>query len=260
MASTRAKAASPKRKSTKAAPATAGLTIDELAQETGMTARNIRAHQSRGLLPPPEVRARTGYYTPDHVARIRLIQDMQSQGFNLKAIERLLELGTADGSEHALAFERAILQPFATEQPEVIKTEELAEAFGEAGDAKATSRAEKLGVIRRLGDDTWEVASPTLLRAATELVELGIPLSHALAVGEAIRKHTTSIAKEFVRLFVKDVLEPLREAEGTGEQDLARAQNAVERLRPLASEAVLASFGQVMTEAVEQQLERELGR
>src|SRR5690348_4916952 len=76
----------------------AELTIDELAHETGMTARNIRAHQSRGLLPPPEVRARTGYYTADHVARIKLIQDMQSQGFNLKAIERLLALGTARGS------------------------------------------------------------------------------------------------------------------------------------------------------------------
>ena len=28
-----------------------GLTIDQLAQQTGMTVRNIRAHQSRGLLP-----------------------------------------------------------------------------------------------------------------------------------------------------------------------------------------------------------------
>ena len=27
------------------------LTIDQLAQRTGMTVRNIRAHQSRGLLP-----------------------------------------------------------------------------------------------------------------------------------------------------------------------------------------------------------------
>ena len=36
------------------------MTIDELARATGMTVRNIRAHQSRGLLPPPEVRARTG--------------------------------------------------------------------------------------------------------------------------------------------------------------------------------------------------------
>jgi DNA-binding transcriptional MerR regulator len=236
-----------------------GLTIDELAQETGMTARNIRAHQSRGLLPPPEVRARTGYYTADHVARIRLIQDMQAQGFNLKAIERLLEIGAGEGSENALAFERAILTPFADEQPEVVRTAELAATFGET-DEKALKRVEKLGLVRPLGDDTWEVPSPTLLRAGTALVELGIPLSHALAVGEAIRKHTRSIAKEFVRLFVQDVLEPLRESDAEGEESLDRAREAVERLRPLASEAVLASFGQVMTEAVERQLERELER
>ena len=31
------------------------LTIEELAHESGMTVRNIRNHQSRGLLPPPEV-------------------------------------------------------------------------------------------------------------------------------------------------------------------------------------------------------------
>ena len=44
--------------------ATADLTIDELARETGMTVRNIRSHASRGLLQPPAVRARTGYYGP----------------------------------------------------------------------------------------------------------------------------------------------------------------------------------------------------
>ncbi len=236
-----------------------GLTIDELARETGMTARNIRAHQSRGLLPPPEVRARTGYYTPEHVARIRLIQDMQSQGFNLKAIERLLELGTGEGSENALAFERAILTPFANEQPEVFRTADLAETFGELADPKLLVKAERIGFLRSLGEDTWEVPSPTLLRAARELAELGIPLTHALAVGEAIGKHTSSIAKEFVRLFVKDVLEPLREGDRVGDDDLERAREAVERLRPLASEAVLASFGQRMTEAVERQLARELG-
>jgi DNA-binding transcriptional MerR regulator len=236
------------------------LTIDELARETGMTARNIRAHQSRGLLPPPEVRARTGYYTDDHVARIRLIQDMQAQGFNLKAIERLLELGADEGSENALAFERAILTPFVSEQPEVIRTEDLVEAFGGDVDARTLARAGKLGVVRSLGDETWEVPSPTLLRAAAALVELGVPLSHALAVGKAIRKHTSSIAKEFVELYIRDVLDPVREGGSVDDRGLEAAREAVERLRPLASEAVLASFGQVMTEAVEQQLQRELGR
>ena len=235
----------------------AELTIDELARETGMTARNIRAHQSRGLLPPPVVRSRTGFYGPEHVARIKLIQDMQAQGFNLRAIERLLELGAGGGSQEALDFERALLQPFGTEQPEVITVEELTRTFGHPLDGKALDKAEKMGVLRPIGDETWEVPSPTLLRAARELTELGIPLNHALAVGESITKHTTAIAREFVRLFVKDVLDPLREA---GESDLAAAGEAVERLRPLASEAVVASFGQVMTQEVERQLERELAR
>jgi len=51
-----------------ATPAQSELTIEQLAAETGMTVRNIRNHQSRGLLPPPDVRARTGYYGPEHVA------------------------------------------------------------------------------------------------------------------------------------------------------------------------------------------------
>lgn len=238
----------------------AELTIDELAHETGMTARNIRAHQSRGLLAPPEVRARTGYYSADHVARIRLIQDMQAQGFNLKAIERLLAFGSDRGSESALAFERAILAPFADEQPEVMKTADLEAVFGGELDPKLMQRAVKLGVARSLGDDTWEIPSPTLLRAAGALIELGIPVNHALAVGEAIHKHTSAIAREFVKLFVKDVLDPMREGDGFDDGSLRKAQATVERLRPLASEAVLASFGVVMTEAVERQLQKELGR
>jgi hypothetical protein len=36
------------------------LTVEQLATQTGMSVRNIRNHQSRGLLPPPEVRARVG--------------------------------------------------------------------------------------------------------------------------------------------------------------------------------------------------------
>src|SRR3954464_11879725 len=67
-----------------------GLTVEQLAYETGMSVRNIRNHQSRGLLPAPEVRSRTGYYGPRHVERLRLIQQMQGEGFKLSAIERLL--------------------------------------------------------------------------------------------------------------------------------------------------------------------------
>src|SRR3954470_23962101 len=92
-------------------PETSELTIDELARQTGMTVRNLRAHQSRGLLPPPDVRGRTGYYGPDHVTRVELIKELQTEGFNLEAIRKLLE-GTNGSSEEVLRFTRAVRQPF----------------------------------------------------------------------------------------------------------------------------------------------------
>src|SRR5579884_2946882 len=83
------------------------LTIEQLAAETGMSVRNIRSHQARGLLAPPEVRMRVGYYGPEHVAQLRLIRELQQDGFNLNGIKRLLEdsEGTA---ERLLAFKRAL--------------------------------------------------------------------------------------------------------------------------------------------------------
>ena len=57
------------------------LTIEQLAAETGMSVRNIRSHQARGLLAPPEVRSRVGYYGPEHVASLRLIRSLQDEGF-----------------------------------------------------------------------------------------------------------------------------------------------------------------------------------
>ncbi len=63
-----------------------------------MSVRNIRSHQARGLLAPPEVRSRVGYYGPEHVAQLRLIRDLQEEGFNLNGIKRLLDdtHGTAE--------------------------------------------------------------------------------------------------------------------------------------------------------------------
>src|SRR5437660_1559184 len=124
-------------------PASHELTIDELARESGMTVRNIRAHQSRGLLPPPEVRSRTGYYGPEHVARLRLIQEMQGEGYNLRSIQRLLE-GATGAVEEALGFKRAALAPFGEEEPEVATLEELDARLGGALDTRTLRRIEKL--------------------------------------------------------------------------------------------------------------------
>jgi DNA-binding transcriptional MerR regulator len=232
------------------------LTIDELARDTGMTVRNIRAHQSRGLLPPPEVRARTGYYGPEHATRLRLIQDLQAEGFNLKAIERLISASNG-ASEEVLAFGRQVLTAFAEEEPELTTAEELATRLVGA-DERTTKKAERLDLIRSLGDGRYEVPSPTLLRAGEELAAMGVPPMHALAVAEQIQRHTRAIADQFVRLFIEDVaggeLDPAKRTP----QEWALLSDALARLRPLASEAVSAAFQQTMSAAVERQLQKTL--
>ena len=44
------------------------LSLDELTEKVGISVRNIRFYTTRGLLPPPIKRGRSGYYSPDHVA------------------------------------------------------------------------------------------------------------------------------------------------------------------------------------------------
>jgi DNA-binding transcriptional MerR regulator len=67
------------------------MTIAELASSVGMTSRNIRAYQSRGLVHPPKIKGRVAYYNPAHAARLLLIASLQREGFTLAAIKRLIE-------------------------------------------------------------------------------------------------------------------------------------------------------------------------
>ena len=236
------------------------LTIDELARKTGMTVRNIRAHQSRGLLPPPQVRGRTGYYGSAHASRIELIRELQADGFKLEAISRLLE-SAAGSDDEVLRFTRAVKAPFEDETPQIVTAEELAERFDDAGPkaAEMLRRAEKLGLLRPLGDGNYEELSPRLGRASAELRALGIPTETALEIARELRKQGDSIARTFVELFVREIWKPFEE-QGRPEHDLPKVREALERLRPLASDALLAMFQLAMTDAVEKRMGRELER
>jgi DNA-binding transcriptional MerR regulator len=235
--------------------AAAEMTIDELARRAGMTVRNIRAHQSRGLLPPPEVRGRTGYYGPEHVARVELIKEMQADGFNLEAIKRLLE-SSGGSTDEVLRFTRAVTAPFEDETPEVLEMTELAENFGD-GDPKALERAIDLGLVRPLGEGRFEQRSPRLAAAGRELRELGIAPARSLEVAADMRRHADGVAKAFVQLFLDEVWKPFDEA-GQPPERWPEVFDALERLRPLAAESLLALFQIVMTERVERALGKEI--
>jgi DNA-binding transcriptional MerR regulator len=233
------------------------LTIEQLASEVGMSVRNIRNHQSRGLLPPPEVRARVGYYGPEHIGRLRAILDLQADGFNLAAIERLLE-GSSGSAERLLGLRSALTAPFQNETPEVLTAQDLLERFGEV-DAKDAERIARMGLLVPLGAGRFEAPSPALLDAAEQVIAIGIPLHAALDLVERVSRDCESISRAFVRLYLKQVWEPFAQA-GQPEERWDEVIAAIGALRAIASEALLAIFKQRMTAQVESASARLLER
>ncbi|HEY5942516.1 MAG TPA: MerR family transcriptional regulator [Solirubrobacterales bacterium] len=226
----------------------ANLTVEQLAYETGMSVRNIRNHQSRGLLPPPEVRARVGYYGAEHLARLRLIQEMQAEGFKLSAISRLIGEHGAD-ADRFVGLRQAVTAPFATEAPEVYSREELAEKFG-VDDDKLLGKAQKLGLLVDLGEERFEAPSPALIRAAEEVLGMGIELPAALTVIEKLERNAQSSARTFVNLFVDELWKPFDDA-GRPEDGWEDLIAAIGSLRPLAFDALNATFRLTLTTEIE---------
>lgn len=213
-----------------------------------MSVRNIRNHHTRGLLPPPEVRARVGYYNAEHVARLRLIQDLQADGFNLAAIERLLS-GSDGLAERLLGLRHAVTAPYEPEDAEIVTAEELGERFGEVS-GKDAELVRKLGLLVPLGDGRFEVPSPALMRDAEQVVALGIPLHAALALVERVSRDCESVARAFTKLFLRELWEPFEKA-GRPDERWEELIEAVGSLRPLAAEALLALFKQRMSTELE---------
>jgi DNA-binding transcriptional MerR regulator len=227
------------------------LTVEQLAAESRMSVRNIRAHQARGLLQPPEVRVRVGYYGPEHVDRLRLIRDLQNDGFNLGGIKRLLE-DTQETGARLLRFKQALTSSAGAERAQTLTLAELDQRFRlGAGEApRVLAQAERVGVLVPAGEDRYEVPSPTLLAVAEEVIARGISAYGALEVFEEIERHCDAVSGEFVRLFVREVWKPFQQADMPTER-WPEIDESIERLRPLTRQALLAIFEQRMSAQIE---------
>src|SRR5689334_20701428 len=105
------------------------IPIEELARRTGMTVRNLRAMQARGVLAPPELQGRKGFYTERHIARVALVQRLQGRGFSLAAIEAMLtSWESGSGLVEVMGLEDALAQK-ATSGPRA--EADVAQAFPE---------------------------------------------------------------------------------------------------------------------------------
>ena len=227
------------------------LTIEDLARETGLSVRNLRSHHGRGLLPPPEVRGRVGYYGPRHVERLRLIQELQAEGLKLDGIRRLL--AESEGSSEGLLRVKRAADAFEQhEGSEVLSEDELAERLRVEPDdrAEVVAKATRLGLLVPLGDGLYEVPSPSLIATAEQAVRNGIALPHALDLLADIERHARDVSKRFVTLFLEDVWQPFADA-GRPDERWSEVAESMDRLRPLAGEALLTVYRRTLGDEVE---------
>jgi DNA-binding transcriptional MerR regulator len=225
------------------------MTVDQLAQRAGTTTRNVRNYQTMGLLPAPTLVGRVGYYDEGHLGRLRLIAQLQEQGFSLAGIAELLRAWEEGRSlADLLGFEQALTAPWSDEEAETLTAAELLQMFPQsAEDPTIAIRAIQLGLIVP-EDDVFRVPSPSLLRVGTEMAAVGIPLPATQDELASLRADMARIAARFVGLFERYVWKPFVEA-GMPAERWPQVTDALRRLRPLAAISVQATLAQAMERA-----------
>ncbi|CCG02061.1 MerR family transcriptional regulator [Blastococcus saxobsidens] len=234
------------------------LTVDELAARVGVTVRNLRAYSARGLLPPPRMVGRTGYYGREHVARLLLVREMLAEGYSLAMIERTLASAPPTASSATLALHRALLAPWLPPEPEVTTGAELAARAGVAEDTEVIDQLVGLGLVERLDDERIRVLDPALLMAGLQVVSLGVPPEALITAQAQVNEHVRAIARTYVQMFVDTGWRAFVEA-GAPHEQLPDILATVGRLQPVAAQAMLAAFRTEMAAEVASAVEVALG-
>jgi len=71
------------------------MSIDELAEAAGLTRRAVRYYVQQKLLPPPLGVGRGKHYDATHLEQIRRLRELQTAGYALDDIRRILDGGEA---------------------------------------------------------------------------------------------------------------------------------------------------------------------
>ena len=222
-----------------------GITLEELARRVDMTPRNIRAHQSRGLVPPPERSGRIAYYGPVHEQALLRVKELQERGYNLAAIAALL---AEDGDDHA-ALARLVLAPLLESDEIELTRDQITSMFDVQRDTKRLAAALETGLLVDLGDDRYLMPSRHVLEAARDLAQLGMPILDLYDMQLDVTTATQELAQRFVDICLRCALEPYDGAPAPDRWDEVRER--FDRLQQLTASVLIATFAMNVRRATE---------
>lgn len=229
------------------------LTIDQLAERSGITVRNIRFYSQRGLLPPPQLRGRTGLYGPDHLARLELVSELSALGFTLSSIESHLERLPDSAGAAELALQRALLTPWVPEQIEEVERAELDRRAGRTLGAADLEALEGLGVVTALDDGRLRLHGAATLGSGLAVLDSGLPYDVWRRAHELIEQHTTALAEDLMKMFQDEVLQPYRDR-GRPADERSRLAEALAQLKPVTVRGVVTAFGRAVNRTIRERM------
>jgi DNA-binding transcriptional MerR regulator len=182
--------------------------IDELARQVGLPSSTLRLYRHRGLLPPPRLEGRVGWYGQVHRDRLALIARLQEQGHSLAGIKQLVDswdeggdLATVVGVESGLA---ALLGGSAGTS---LTLAELAQRLpDDAADPATLLAAVQAGLIELRDDGTVVVPDARFLELGAAVGRIGIASRTIVDEWAELRRATDDVAERFVAVFEEEIL------------------------------------------------------
>lgn len=206
------------------------MRIEELARRSGFSVRALRELQARGLLAPPELRGRVGYYSDAHLARAALVRRLRDRGYSLAGVARLLER-VGQASEQTLEEIEVGVASAVVEQRPMRGAEVDSILDGMGVDEGRRARMTALEIVV---DDGGERLAPSgeLLIMLRELVEAGYPLDVVLDEIVLLREDADRIASRFRAMTEKYIVRPFLAA-GAPPERAAEFAERLPRVRPI---------------------------
>lgn len=225
--------------------------VDGLAREAGVTTRNIRAYQERGLLHPPRRSGRLALYDDSHLARLRIIGSMLERGYTTAHITEMLT-AWEDGKDLAdvLGLERALITPWAEDRPTTTTHAKVRELAGSDADLRALVDA---GLVRKSSNRTI-VERPKLLEAFAEMRSYGMPTHTVIDLYTELQPAIEQISQLLVRAGATHFAGHFDPTADTSNADLAELIPKLIRFRSLALTSMTASLNTALETAVEEVL------
>lgn len=185
------------------------MRIDELANRAGVPNRTIRYYCQQGLLAPPILKGRIGYYDSSHLDRLKLIRELREKRFLplsvIGGVVKRYEVG--EDLETMLApLDRLFAPQWDAGQNDQLTRDQLAEAAGVS--EQVVAAAEDMGFLfpeRQGRERSYTSDDVHVLEIAEQWMEMGLPKD----LGRLYRRSFEQISKLQVEAFNQCIAAPL---------------------------------------------------